>query len=324
MQRKDKETVKMSFERKERDPGSRPGNEQVEIKQVDWSLSSSGEQTAEMAGLDTLPHISTMVAPVCEGQAEKNLRCPQDRNTQWWRRPKIFDLATEHISPDTIYETIAHYRRVDPDWTIEPVIETWQRIGQLTDVAQLSPQDKLDLCEQELQFSALVFGREEAKQSKQSEADWQFLKKHLANCRELYSRMLVECKKVQGYYAKIETNDIMEFWRYLGKNSVDAYFEVMNAFRLDLGRFTFWKQVISRSTVPSDVMMKINSRFNYLMQIEKSCQREEEPICRFLPISPKRKQSQPNLMILRHWSYRKELRQRLSPLIGWAKEKPRH
>src|SRR5690348_13455234 len=324
MQRKDKETVKMSFERKERDPGSRPGNEQVEIKQVDWSLSSSGEQTAEMAGLDILPHISTMVAPVCEGQAEKNLRCPQDRNTQWWRRPKIFDLATEHISPDTIYETIAHYRRVDPDWTIEPVIETWQRIGQLTDVAQLSPQDKLDLCEQELQFSALVFGREEAKQNDWPEAERQFLKKHLENCRELYSMMLVEYKKVRESSAKIEANDITEFWQYLGKSGIDTSFEVMNAFRLDLGRFTFWRQVISRSTAPSDVVIEINSKFEYLVQIEKLYQREEEPVCRAMPISPRRNRSLPNLTILRHWSYRKYLRLRLSPLIARAEEKPRH
>jgi hypothetical protein len=305
-------------------PGSRSGHEQVEIKQVDWFRSCSGEQAANMAGLDTLPHISTMVAPVCEGQVEKDFRYPQGWNTQWWRRPKVFDLATESLSPDTIYEAVAHYKIVDPDWTIEPVIETWQRIGQLTDVAQLSAQDKLDLCEQELQFSALVFGREEAKQNDQSEAERQFLKKHLENCRELYSMMLVEYKKVRESSAKIEASDITEFWQYLGKSGIDTSFEVMNAFRLDLGRFTFWRQVISRSTVPSDVMMEINSKFEYLAQIRKISQCEEEPVCRVLPISYGRKPSQPNLIILRHWSYRKELRQRLSPLITGVKEKPRH
>src|SRR5689334_10097856 len=130
----------MSFERKMPGPGSRPGHEQVESKQVDWFRSCPEEQAANMAGLDTLPHISTMVAPVCEGQVEKDFQYPQDRNTQWWRRPRVFDLATESLSPYTISETIAHYRIVDPDWTIEPVIETWQRIGQLTDVTQLSAQ----------------------------------------------------------------------------------------------------------------------------------------------------------------------------------------
>jgi hypothetical protein len=314
----------MSFERKMPGPGSRPGHEQVESKQVDWFRSCPEEQAANMAGLDTLPHISTMVAPVCEGQVEKDFQYPQDRNTQWWRRPRVFDLATESLSPYTISETIAHYRIVDPDWTIEPVIETWQRIGQLTDVTQLSAQYKLDLCEQELQFSALVFGREEAKQNDWSEAERQFLKKHLENCRELYSMMLVEYKKVRESSAKIEASDITEFWQYLGKSGIDTSFEVMNAFRLDLGRFTFWRQVISRSTVPSDVVMEINSKFEYITQIGKCCQHGEEPVCRAIPISPRRSRSQPNLTILRHWSYRKELRQRLSPLIARAKEKPRH
>ena len=146
-----------------------------------------------------------------EAHSEKDFRYPQDWDTKWWRRPKVFDLATDGLSPYTIYETIEHYRIVDPDWKFEPVVETWRKIGQLTEVAQLSPQDKIDLCEQELQFSAMIFGREETKQKGQLEPDRQFLKKHLENCRELYLHVLVEYKRVQESTARVETGDITEF-----------------------------------------------------------------------------------------------------------------
>lgn len=306
----------MSFEWKNRNPGSRPGHEQVQTKHLDWSLSCPREQTASMTRLDALPHISTMIEPPHEWQAERNFRYPLDWKTQWWKRPKIFDLATDNLSPYEIYETIVHYKIIDPDWAFEPVVRNWSRIGRLTDVAQLSPQDKLDLCEQELQFSAMIFGREEAKQYDRLEADRQFLKRHLENCQDLYSIMLVEYKKTQDYYARVEADDITEFWQHLGKNKPETSFEVMNAFRLDLGRFTFWKQVISRSTVPADVMMKINTRFDHLMQIGKSFQGREKTVCRFMPILPARNRSLSDLTILRHWSYRKKLRQRLSPFTS--------
>jgi hypothetical protein len=314
----------MLFEWKKQDPGSRPGNEQLENRHVEMSLRCTREPATRMTGLDALPHISTMLESpheTHEGQIAKDFRYPQDWDSQWWRRPKVFDLATDNLSSYAIYETIAHYRIVDPDWTFEPVVETWNRIGQLTDIAQLSPQDKLDLCEQELQFSAMIFGREEAKQNNRSEAEWQFLKRHLENCQELYSLMLVEYKNARESYAKVEADDITEFWQYLGKNRPETSFEVMNAFRLDLGRFTFWKQVISRSVVPSDVVTKIDSKFNHLTQVGRSCQHEEvEPICRFVPVSPERYRSLPDLTILRHWSYRTKLRRRVSPFI--SRERP--
>jgi hypothetical protein len=315
----------MPSEWKKQNEGSELGNGQSENKHVDSSLRCL-RKAASIGRLEALPHIYTMLEPPqgpYEEHAEKDFRYPQDWDTKWWRRPKVFDLATDGLSPYAIYETIAHYKIVDPDWKFEPVVETWRRIGQLTEIAQLSPQDKIDLCEQELQFSAMIFGREETKQNSQSEPDRKFLKEHLENCRELYSHVLVEYKKVQESVARVETDDITEFWQYLGKNKPETSFEIMNAFRLDLGRFTFWKQVIARSAVPSDVMVKINSRFNHLTQIGKSYQDEEaDATCRFVSVSSRRYRSVTDSTILRHWSYGIKLRQRLSPFI--SRNKPLH
>src|SRR2546429_4616121 len=307
----------MLFEWKKQGTGSRPGNEQSENKHVDLSLRCPRGESARMTKLYALPHTYTLSESRQESHEEhtkRGFRYPQDWDTKWWRRPKVFDLATDSLSPYAIYEVIEHYKVVDPDWIFEPVVETWRRIGQLTDIAQLSSQDKIDLCEQELQFSAMIFGREEVKQGGRSEADRQFLKKHLENCQELYSLMLVEYRKIRESCARVETDDITEFWQYLGRNMPETSFEVMNAFRLDLGRFTFWKQVISRSAVPSDVMMKVNNRYNHLMQIGKSCQDDEvEAICRLISASSGRYRSLPDSTILRHWAYRRKLRHRLSP-----------